>query len=358
MKRTPKPPVETTKPCASVVKPEPSAPWPTQEKVKNLAKWLDVDYCHLEAMVKSRERLLLESNDYTRKQIIQEAERVIEEFEITGALAGLKRGRAQKLWNECNPESWSDENCNAFRGEVAKMIAILMGSFPTSKIPEPGIFVPVLLDDVMALNPSLVEMETTCRELRKTKKFMPSVSEVIEELEKQKKLWERRSDVAFFLEENYDDLRIRVAEAKAEEERRIKAEEERRAKAEEAAKAAEEAKVKAIAERLWAKSQPIVVGDRVRNCNAGAGTVTAIEQYTPEIVKCRVRFDVIFKGKNEPEVGAQYLERLIAGDEGFEHPAVPMIEHCKDVPMTPIASPTVPLDANGDKVGVRCAVGD
>ena len=81
------------------------------------------------------------------------------------------------------------------------MIAILMGSFPTSKIPEPEIFVRVLMDDVMALDPSFVEMESTCRELRKTKKFMPSVSEVIEELEEQKKLWDRRSDVVWYLEE-------------------------------------------------------------------------------------------------------------------------------------------------------------
>ena len=50
--------------------------------------------------------------------------------------------------------------------------------------------------------------------------------------------------------------------------------------------------------------------------------------------------------------GAKYLERLVAGDEGFEPPAVPMIEHRKDVPMAPIASPAERLDANGDKVGV------
>ena len=36
---------------------------------------------------------------------------------------------------------------------------------------------------------------------------------------------------------------------------------------------------------------------------------------------------------------AKYLERLIPGDEGFEPPAVPMIEHRKDVSMAPIDSP-------------------
>ena len=46
------------------------------------------------------------------------------------------------------------------------------------------------------------------------------------------------------------------------------------------------------------------------------------------------------------------LERLIARDVGFEPPAVPMIEHRKDVPMPLIASSPVRLDANGDKVGI------
>ena len=100
---------------------------------------------------------------------------------------------------------------------------------------------------------------------------------------------------------------------------------------------------------MAAKSQPIAVGDRVRNTKAGAGTVTALVPLDDGAMHYRVRFDA---STERNVLGAQYLERLIPGDEGFEPPAVPMIEHRKDVPMPPIASPTVPLDANGDKVGV------
>ena len=204
-----------------------------------------MDYPHLEAMMKVDERLG-EANDYTRKQIIQEAERVIEGFEMMGGHTASRADACKKQWEECSPESWWPEDSDhPVYGEVARMIAILMGSFPTSKIPEPKIFVRVLIDDVMALDPSFVEMEATCRHLRKTKKFMPSISEVIETLEEQKKLWDRRSDVVWFMEEWYDDLRPAIAKAKAAEEARMaraKAEEEQRAKkAEEAAKAAEEA---------------------------------------------------------------------------------------------------------------------
>jgi hypothetical protein len=55
----------------------------------------------------------------------------------------------------------------------------------------------------------------------------------------------------------------------------------------------------------------------------------------------RVRFDA----STERYVSsAKYLERLVAGDEGYELSAVSMIEHSKDVQMAPIDSPTVPLD--------------
>ena len=85
-----------------------------------------------------------------------------------------------------------------------------------------------------------------------------------------------------------------------------------------------------LKDRKAAKSQPIVVGDRVHNWRAGAGTVMAIVPLDGGVMHYRVRFDASIKG-NVP--GAKYLERLIAGDEGFEPPAVPMIEHRKDVPM-------------------------
>ena len=225
-----------------------------------------------------------------------------------------------------------------------------MGSFPTSKIPEPEIFVRALMDDVMALDPSFVEMESTCRELRKTKKFMPSISEVIEELEKQQELWDRRSDVVWFSRNGTTTSAPKSPGQKPQKNSRSWPR--RTAKAEEAAKAAEEArmaKVKAIADRMAAKSQPLVVGDRVHNWRAGAGTVTALVPLDDGVMHYRVRFDASTE-RNVPN--AKYLERLVAGDVGFEPPAVPMIEHRKDEPMTPIASPTVPLDANGDKVGV------
>jgi len=325
------------------------APWPTQQKVNDLADELDRLYPINEAMLKLSERLETAPNYLTRKMIVQEAETLIERLAIRGWRSGSDE-RLQKDWDACNPESWWPEDRDSpTYSQVAKMITVLMGSFPTSKIPEPEIFVHALMDDVMALDPSFVEMESTCRELRKTNKFMPTISEVIEELEKQQKLWSRRRSPLLFLEDNYNDLRAEIAsfkETAPEEERKAKEEEAARIAARKAAEEARLAKEKAIAERKAAKSQPIVVGDRVRNCRGGAGTVVGVVAAEFERDGYRVRFENLDR---EYDLWSSQLERLIPGDEGFELPDVPMIEHRKEVPMAPIDTPdTVKLKNNYD----------
>ena len=201
----------------AVAKPAVVAPWPTQQKVKNLAEILDRRYADYQAMQKLAERLETTTQEWARKPLIQEAQKVIELFEAGGGRHAIKDGRLEKLWDACCPESWWLERQRHSRlwRSGHDDYCPHMGSFPTAKIPEPEILVPVLLDDVMAMTASFVEMESTCRQLRKTKKFMTSVSEVIETLEEQQKLWHRRSIMAWCIEEYYNDLCAEVAKAKA-----------------------------------------------------------------------------------------------------------------------------------------------
>ena len=56
------------------------APWPTQQKVKDLAADADRYYRLLEEVVKVSEKLS-EANDYTRKQIIEQARKVQKRLE-------------------------------------------------------------------------------------------------------------------------------------------------------------------------------------------------------------------------------------------------------------------------------------
>ena len=197
----------------------PPTPLPTQQKIEDLAETLDGMYPHAQAIFKIAERLEETQDEINRKRVIKDADKIIENFRCGGygtyGITVRKDGYLTKLVKECDPSSWYDDNGEPPYAEVAKMVSILTGSFPTSNIPEPAIFGRVLMDDVMALKPSFLEMEATCRVLRKTKKFMPSVSEVVEELEKQKKLWDRRWDGYFYIENFYDDVCAAVDKEKA-----------------------------------------------------------------------------------------------------------------------------------------------
>ena len=213
MKSTSKQPANVT--LTAVAKPAPARPWPTQEKVKDLARMLDHMEADAEAMLKLTERLETAPNDLTRKAILRDAEKLIEHFEKTGGRSAFKSGRLKKLCDACQPDGWWDMDMGTpSYGEVSKMVGKLMGSFPTSKIPSPDVFVRVLMEDLMELNPDFPEMEVTCRQLRKTKTFMPSISEILEEFEKQQKLWHRRWDTYEIIREFYDDLWAMVAKAK------------------------------------------------------------------------------------------------------------------------------------------------
>ena len=186
--------VEPATTTTAVAKPaKPAAPWPSPDKVKDLAGMLDRLHSYAEAMSKLAAQLE-EGTIFTRRRILQEAEKVLEAFATTGWKNSLKSGHLQKFWDECFPESWWSDSGSPAYSQVARMITILMGSFPTSKIPEPEIFVRALIEDVMEFDPSFVVLESTCRQLRKTQKFMPSISEVIEALQEQQKLWRRRGN--------------------------------------------------------------------------------------------------------------------------------------------------------------------
>ena len=92
-----------------------AAPWPTQQKVKDLAEELDRIYADCQAMEKLSERLETATEEWARKTVIQEAQRVIERFEIRGGRNGIKDGRLGKLWDACCPESWWPEDSDTPR---------------------------------------------------------------------------------------------------------------------------------------------------------------------------------------------------------------------------------------------------
>jgi hypothetical protein len=61
--------------------------------------------------------------------------------------------------------------------EVAKCIGVLVACYPGN---QSDIFVPTACSDVLAENPTAFALEEACRRLRRTSKWLPRISEIIE----------------------------------------------------------------------------------------------------------------------------------------------------------------------------------
>lgn len=284
------------------------AHWPTQQKIERAKYCLDRLVEHHEAMSNAARSLKQEPSDSELKR----ARTVLERYATSGARKSVADGHLETLLNECEPTDWLDDNGDVRKSEIAKMIAMLLGSFSTSNIPNPAVFAQVLIDDVMARNPYFfVALECTCREIRTRQKFMPAICEVISELDKQKDAWDERDDALHEIEDRYAELVKLVAST----EQKL------------------EAEAKAV-QRKAAKAAPPVVGDRVRHLKFGAGTVTErIEVWGDRHDHHRVLFDS--SGESRYVAGMDCLEKLIEGDETYTAPIL-MLEHNSSLPMAPL----------------------
>jgi hypothetical protein len=83
-----------------------------------------------------------------------------------------------------------------YRGNVSLQLAMLLGSFPTSNVPDVKVFTRMLLDEVMAENVDAITLQAACQKIRRTSKFVPTISETLATIEQQRKLWTERVEAA------------------------------------------------------------------------------------------------------------------------------------------------------------------
>jgi hypothetical protein len=123
-----------------------------------------------------------------------EAARRADEWARCGGVADLMELR--RLDAAASPAGWRTDDGD---GEISRpwlslVLGQLLGSFPTSNLPNATIFTRLLLEDVAAEEPTYAELSTACRRLRRTMKFMPSIAEVMEVLAEEKATWGARED--------------------------------------------------------------------------------------------------------------------------------------------------------------------
>jgi hypothetical protein len=87
--------------------------------------------------------------------------------------------------------------------QIAHCLALLLKSFPNAGAADAEVYGGMLVQDVAAAQPAIGDIEETCRHIRRTSRFLPTIAEVLETLADAK---ERRKSIAFstglFLESN------------------------------------------------------------------------------------------------------------------------------------------------------------
>jgi hypothetical protein len=247
--------------------------WPDQEKIQELAD-------RTEAIVEHRNRLhdaWLALATEPSQAVLDQAKDALDWFVSSGMSLSVA-----KLAAECQPNDWVDDNGKARKAEVGKMLAVFVGSFPQS-VPNPTVFNKSLLDDVMACKPNVfAALECTCRKIRTTVKFTPSISEIVIELKTQVRAWNARIKALGEVESDYDSLAELVAEVEKE------------------------------------LAIPLIVGDRVREVTSSyPGTVT---RQTTNMGSAD--FYILFDEVRERATWLPRLrlEKLVEGDDDFAAP--------------------------------------
>jgi hypothetical protein len=108
----------------------------------------------------------------------------------------------------------------ATKVEIAKDLALLVKSYPNSGTTDGEVYGRMLIEDVAAEQPAIGDLAPACRNIRRTSKFLPSISEVLQAIAGAKN---RREDLVYQLTrliKSRDRLVNDVSREQAEEEYR------------------------------------------------------------------------------------------------------------------------------------------
>lgn len=171
---------------------------------------------------------------------LRDAKECVNAVEVSGALSNINSLR--RALSEFSPDDDPDvdDGMNPTRRYIAKQVAVLLGSIPNGAPADPEVYTAMLIEEVLALEVCKHAIESGMRRVRRTTKFLPAISEVLEILKEENKLWHRRFDIHSF-DDRLENLREAIADAESaienEAQRKKKAiedEKERRRLAEEA----------------------------------------------------------------------------------------------------------------------------
>lgn len=88
-------------------------------------------------------------------------------------------------------ENYDDDGFK--KAVIGKRIAALLGSYPSGTPSTPEVYTKMLVEHV-AINDELnwIILDCACREIERTQKFLPAISEILEIIDQQQELWLKR----------------------------------------------------------------------------------------------------------------------------------------------------------------------
>ena len=89
------------------------------------------------------------------------------------------------------------------RRVVSEQVGLLIGSFPNGVPNSPEVYTRMLIEEIFAANPSAVALEATCREIRRTKTFVPAVAEVLKVLKERAEWWKDADETVDCMEDDH-----------------------------------------------------------------------------------------------------------------------------------------------------------
>lgn len=126
-------------------------------------------------------------NDWTLKDYFKKAEDVL----WTTDQFAKQRDRVDALLERYSPEDddpdYNDDGLT--RTYVAAQVALLLGAFPAGSPTDPQVYTRLMIEEVLSAEPYKHSLESTVRIIRRTHKFLPTISEVLSVLKAEEKKW-------------------------------------------------------------------------------------------------------------------------------------------------------------------------
>ena len=173
---------------------------------KSVGPWVPLDVLSAEAQavvdVRARIRKYLEAEPHT----LEDADIVV------AALQALKPSEQQ--FTELAPQI-EDGLLKATAEQVQEQLTLLLGAFPSSSTPDPMVYSRMMLNEVMAAEPSVIALTMACSKLRRTLQWPPSIAEVLKTIREQEACWQYRLRCASAMTNEYAQALSKLLERRA-----------------------------------------------------------------------------------------------------------------------------------------------